>query len=113
MNPQQLLDKERSEFMKRTRNRKWTPEEEKEYAELACRSMMISFFAYHGIPTIRNEESWFFQQYLQRYVKELGRKRFDEVRDRMIKSFEGATVKCGIYTDHEGCTYNSIHWAEV
>lgn len=74
--------------------------------------MMISFFAYSGVQNISDESSWDFRRYLAQYVKTLGRRKFNAIRKDMLKTFEKATVRHAVFTDGEGCSYNSIDWGE-
>jgi hypothetical protein len=76
--------------------------------ELACRRMMNSFFAYGN--SLTDESSWHFQRYLQEYVDRLGRKLFDQVRNEQMETYKKCTISVGVFTDDEGCTYNSINW---
>ena len=63
--------------------------------------MMRSLFAYHNLS---NDNS-----YLEKYKERLGIERFNHVYDSfekfLIENFE---IKCGVYTDSEGGSYNSI-----
>ena len=110
MNSEQLAEAE-DRLYEQTQGREMTREEELLSEEYDCRGMMISIFAYWGINSITNEQSYCFEKYLQKYVERLGRRRFNKVREDQLKSFEGASIRHGVYTDGEGCTYNAIDWA--
>lgn len=87
-------------------------EEELTCAEFPCRRMMNSFFAYEGIPSLYDEDSWSFKRYLQEYLDKLGRERFDRVREEQVATYKQCTVSVGTYTDNDGLTYNSINWCD-
>jgi hypothetical protein len=107
---QMELDAAKTALWQQCQGRKMTQYETLLDREYSCREMMISIFAYGGTIEITNESTYGFKQYLSKYVRELGRERFDEVRRTQLQSFEGVTVSRGVYTDGEGCTYNSINW---
>jgi len=65
------------------------------------KSMMKSIFSY-GVLTKDN-------RYLDSYRKELTSDEFDKVFDEYSKYLtENFRVVYNTYTDHEGCTYNSL-----
>jgi hypothetical protein len=65
------------------------------------KSMMKSCFAYDGL----NKEN----SYLQKYKVELGETIFDSVYNEYAEYLNNTfTIKRGVYSDHEGCTYNSM-----
>lgn len=63
--------------------------------------MMKSLYAYDSLS--KNNS------YLSKYKTELGEKEFNRVYDEYEKELkEKYTVKRGVYTDGEGCTYNEL-----
>lgn len=71
-----------------------------EYKEIRTKSMMVSIFSYG---TLTKDD-----EYLKSYRVDLGEKLFNEVFDDFFKYLNKCTVKRGVYTDHEGCTYNTL-----
>lgn len=104
------LDAAKNALREQCRGRQMTKAEALLSAEYSCRDMMICIFAYDGTAGITNEDGFNFKRYLSPYVQTLGRKRYDKVREDQLKSFEGVTISRGVFTDDEGCTYNSINW---
>lgn len=100
------------------RLRDMNEEQEREYAELSCREMINSIMIYGNINSPYNEK----EDKLDRYLEERWQKRssmFYVPRKRIIElvkeqqaDFAKAVVKSGVYTDYEGCTYNSCVWAD-
>lgn len=91
-----------------------TPEEEREYEELNLREMINSDFCYgdsscSGIYDDRTGK-WN-ERYGFPYAEKIGLKRALEVFNEQ-RAFlrEHAERRCRVYTDHEGCTYNSLVW---
>lgn len=72
--------------------------------ELSLKSMLISCFAYGGI----SKDSYSFKQYVLPYQNEMSKKLFDDIYNEMLESFNNAKIEHCVYTDGEGCTYNSI-----
>lgn len=72
--------------------------------ELYLKGMLISCFAYGEL----DKKSHSYKQYVEKYESILGKKLFNEIYDSMVKYFENFKVETNIYTDEEGCTYNSI-----
>jgi len=79
-----------------------TPEQirvEKEIESL--KSMMESCFTYGGL----NKDN----RYIKPYISKLGIELFSKVFNEYSKYLrENYFVKTDVYTDHEGCTYNSL-----
>ncbi len=92
---------------------KHTPQQIQLRDELACREMINSCLIYGSArydfydPTTRQ-----FGQYAQRYVKQLGGKAVARLYNEQVEDFSKATVHHGVYTDNEGCSYNSCVWAD-
>lgn len=102
--------KQRAKEMGVTQWEAETPEEKQELKELSCREMMTSIFCYHRIDTLKDESDYFFNKYLKPHLDELGRERFDQIRNEQIALYERCTINHNVYEDREGCTYNSINW---
>lgn len=95
---------------------KMTTEQKKEYAELSCRDMINSIMIYESIDSPYNEKEDKLDKYLEDRHKDKS-SMFYVPRDRIIElvreqqeDFKKAKVIHGVYTDHEGCTYNSCIW---
>ena len=87
-----------------------TEDEERTYQELRCREMINSIMIYHNIKSPYNETTHEFDKYLNTYVSSLGAERVLELVREQQADFAKAEVQVGVYTDHEGCTYNSCKW---
>ena len=85
-----------------------TEEERKLERELFCREMINSILIYNGVKALDEE----MDRYLLRYVKELSKERVLELIKEQVADFEKAIVKRNVYTDWEGCTYNTCLWAD-
>ena len=85
-----------------------TEEERKLERELFCREMINSILIYDGVKALDEE----MDRYLLRYVKELSKERVLELIKEQVADFEKAIVKRNVYTDWEGCTYNTCLWAD-
>lgn len=89
-----------------------TDEEKKELKELNFRRMIISCLTYNGAKQIRDDKTGAWGRYGAEYANELGIKRATEVWEEQRDFFkEHAKVSHGVYTDCEGCTYNSVSWS--
>jgi hypothetical protein len=75
----------------------------KDYIQ-SLKSMIESCFAYGGC----SKDSFNFNKYILPKEKELGKKLFKKIYNETIKELENCTIEHDTYTDHEGCTYNSI-----
>lgn len=65
------------------------------------RSMMKSLYAYDSLTKDSN--------YLTEYKEKLGEETFNQVYDEYEKELKDTyTVKRGVYTDGEDCTYNEL-----
>lgn len=82
--------------------------------ELSCISMINSILAYGGFgfdaETVMEHEERAYYNYLAEYVKIFGRKKVVELIQGQIDSIKG--IESNVYTDSEGCTYNSIIWVD-
>lgn len=84
---------------------KLTPEEKKLMSELNCREMINSCLIY-------GEMSSFDTRYGVQYRVELGERRVSELVYEQEQDFKKAVVRRNVHTDSEGCSYNSIVWAD-
>lgn len=84
----------------------YTDEQKQLDRELWCREMINSILVYHGKFNIMNDE------YLKKYIKELGLERVKELVDEQVEDFEKAIVLKNTSVDCEGVSYNSIIWAD-
>lgn len=90
----------------------YTPEMVLMDRELWARDMVISCVCYGREYNFYDERTGRWGQYGLNYEKELGAERALEVfRDQVAYMRKHATINSGVYTDHEGCTYNSINWS--
>ena len=93
---------------------KWTVEEKCLDEQLSALSMLDSCFAYGGVSEFYVQKSYnhnesYYDSYLRDYLKAGGSKEeFDKMLEIQKKHFEHCSVKHCVYTDYEGCTYNSI-----
>lgn len=87
----------------------WTQKDEIE----CLKSMLNSCFAYDLIRTREHVEdfrkSWSYERYVKPYESILGLQLFAEIYyPHMNNLVDNFTVARGVFTDGEGCTYNSI-----
>ena len=99
------------------RLRDMNEEQERVYAELSCREMINSIMIYGNINSPYNEKEDKLDRYLEERWQERGmfyvpRKRIIELVKEQQADFAKAKVNRGVYTDHEGCTYNSCTWGD-
>ena len=93
-------------------------EDKREYAELACRDMINSIMIYGNINSPYDEKTDTLDKYLEDYASNessmfyVPRERVIELVKEQQADFKNAVVYRGVYTDNEGCTYNSISWAD-
>lgn len=85
--------------------------------ELSCRDMINSIMIYGNINSPYDERTQTFNHFLDSYVNEdglypLGTKRVLELIREQQKDFAKAKVRYNVYTDSEGCTYNSCLWED-
>lgn len=84
--------------------------------ELSCIGMINSLLAYNCAHMRTAEEIMQYEEnayhnYLEDYVKELGRNKVLELIQGQLDSKQ--SVATNVYTDSEGLSYNSIIWKEV
>lgn len=84
----------------------WTQDDEIK----SLKSMLESCFAYDVITD--NDEyrkSYSFQRYVQPYEKKLGKQLFETIYNETLNHLRSNfKVERGVFTDGEGCTYNSL-----
>ena len=106
------IDQVRKELRKKT-YKDWTDAEKMIDRELYCREMINSCLIYGSASYyFYNKESEQFGHYATNYVRELGEKRVKELFEEQCADFAKATVYRNVYTDSEGCTYNSCKWED-
>lgn len=89
----------------------FTDEMRREYEELDCRRMVISCVCYGEDYAFYNERTNSWGEYGLRYAESIGYERALQIfRDQRDYMREHATIHCGVHTDYEGCSYNSIEW---
>lgn len=93
-----------------------TPQQKKLYAELSCRELINSIMIYNGINAPYDKETDTLNEYLKEEKTNslfyLPRERIIELIKEQQEDFKNAVVKTNVYTDFEGCTYNSCIWAD-
>ena len=108
---QKQIDKARAELP--TNWHEMTPEQRKTREELFCREMINSCLAYgQAQSSFYNPETKEFGYYAQDYIEELGKRTVIRLFNEQCDSFSRAVVKQGVYTDSEGCSYNSVMWQD-
>jgi hypothetical protein len=85
--------------------------------ELCCREMINSIMIYGDINSPYNEKTGEFDYYLHSYIdgneySHLGKERVLELVREQQEDFKHTKVRRSVYTDCEGCTYNSCTWAD-
>ena len=81
------------------------------YKEMCMRSMIVSIYCYDGVGRLRECADGHWDSYLLDYVSFFGQARAKEIlHDQTVYMVEHATIHRNVYTDSEGCTYNSIDW---
>lgn len=86
-------------------------EMERNEEELRAREMVISCVCYGTEYNFFDERQGKWGEYGFRYASKLGELRAREIfRDQRDYMRKHATIHCGVHTDYEGCSYNSISW---
>ena len=93
--------------------RDMTPEQRKLDNELSAVSMIHSIIAYgytEGMTAedLLNRERNSYHNYLEDHEKKLGEKRLLELIQENLDDIDH--IDCGVFTDSEGCSYNSIRF---
>lgn len=92
---------------------KHTPQQSRLRKELGCREMINSCLVYGSASyDFYDPATKRFGPYAERYVKALGEETVVRLYDEQAEDFAKAIVRHGVYTDHEGCSYNSCIWAD-
>ncbi len=96
--------------------RPWIKEDEVFEEELSCREMINSMLIYGDSI---EKDSYGYNKYLKPYTEKgtwhdglLTEQRVNELIAEQKADFAKAKVRYGVYTDGEGCTYNSCVWAD-
>lgn len=85
--------------------------------EIFCREMINSIMIYDGINAVYEKDGKL-NKYLQKYANKwqdfyyIGEERVRELIKEQQEDFKKAVVQVGVYTDYEGCTYNTCVWAD-
>lgn len=88
-----------------------TEEEKLELQELDFRRMIISCLTYGTDYNIRDKKTGAWGKYGAEYADKLGNKRANEIWEEQRDFFKAhAQISHGVYTDCEGCSYNSLTW---
>jgi hypothetical protein len=78
--------------------------DEKLEEELRCRRMINSCLIYGY------SHDYFFEKYAWKYIEKLWIRKVNKLFEEQENDIKKSMVKCSVYTDWEGCTYNSIKW---
>ena len=81
-----------------------TDEQYKLDKEIWCREMINSCLIYWT--------NFLNSHYKDKHIKELWEERVKELYEEQLKDFKQAIVSHCVGVDWEGCTYNSIKWAD-
>lgn len=83
-----------------------TEEQKQLEKELWCIKMINSILIYDGKNNIMKN------QYLQKYIKDLGYKVVENLVNEQIKDVEKAKILRNVHVDCDGVSYNSIIWED-
>lgn len=72
--------------------------------EVLMKNMITSCFTYGGA----EKESYNFEKYIQKYKDNLTEEIFEAVYEEQMEYLKTFKIVSGVYTDSEGCTYNSL-----
>lgn len=72
--------------------------------EVLMKSMITSCYTYGGA----EKGSYNFEKYIEKYKDNLTEDVFEAVYDEQMEYLKAFKVISGVYTDVEGCTYNSL-----
>ena len=89
-----------------------TPEQRRLGDELDCRDMINSCLIYGQGYDFYDTRTGNFGRYAVRYIKYLGVETVERLWNEQCADFAKAIVNKSVYTDSEGCTYNSCIWAD-
>lgn len=84
-----------------------TPEEKEVHKRISCIEMINSIIAYHGLEM----DYILSNRYMADHLEELGLLTVMELAQAQID--EVAYIKHDVFTDSEGCSYNSIVWKDM
>lgn len=98
---------------------KGTEEQRRQGTKLWCIEMINSIIAYtycYGFPAgftgedfLKAEEKRHYN-YLEKYVEKLGRFEVSKLIEEQMNDV--SKIQRGVFTDNEGCSYNSIVWKQ-
>lgn len=91
-------------------------EDKRTFDELSCIEMINACLTYGDDPYAVHDQWWYGHGYCKRtymasYEEKLGVERVKELVDQQREEFSHAIIKHDVYTDSEGCTYNSVIFA--
>lgn len=72
--------------------------------ELSLREMIVSCYVYNGA----EKGSYNYQRYILPYQKEMADDVFESVYADQMAYLNTCSVASAVYSDFEGCTYNSL-----
>jgi hypothetical protein len=73
----------------------------------SLKEMINSCFTYGGADI----ESYNFKRYIEPYREAIGEKQFFKEYSKHLEHLKkNATIKTNVYTDYEGCTYNTLEF---
>ena len=92
-----------------------TPEQVKTWAQISCIEMVNSILAYSCPPwgpaqKLLKRDLNDSHSYLRDHVNELGEEQVLQIIEEQINDI--SYVRRGVFTDSEGCSYNTIIWKE-
>ena len=94
----------------------WEPKtamQHRQEKELSCREMINSCLVYGSANYgFYNPATGEFGRYSENYVKSLGKETVIRLYNEQASDFSRAVVKHGVYTDGEGCSYNTCIWED-
>ena len=90
-----------------------TQQQHRQYDELSCRNMINSCLIYGSARhSFYDPKTGQFGEYAKAYIKKLDEETVIRLYNEQAADFSKAIVKYGVYTDIEGCTYNSCIWKD-
>ena len=90
-----------------------TKEERTLYDELSCRGMINSCLIYGTARyNFYDPATGIFAYYAHDHIERLGKDEVIRLYNEQVEDFKKAVVIRNVYTDSEGCTYNSCKWAD-
>ena len=87
-----------------------TKKDERLFEELYCIEMINSCLTY-GVDPFEIRD-YCGTSYMTDYEKTLGKRRVKQLYEMQVEEFSKATIISNSYTDSEGCSYNSVRFAD-